>query len=355
MVSTPMSRTQRLRDKIEQIRKRIGDDPNLHPNRIRYKSKRVSKNTKSNMEIKQKKATIPHRQMSPEQKKYVLDNKLRINGLCAEICRNIKWAKELPFDDREQAYNNIKKRISNLIADNKKTFNYDRYKTFSEEEITKTSKCNASELFREAIDNGDIRYDEDLPGYVDADDIPINEYDFKFSNCCRELAKVSLLRGGGLFRRTGYDCDARISHVEGCFKELEQCVIVRRRFRQSVINNAHNSIAVNSDSSQHPLSSFIVKDSDKVITFIDNELKSCNKKQGKLIAMIIITLCEEGYFVQYKGKLTTIHKAFSDLYPNKIAGFSVIVDYINGYYKPSDSNTKRIPDYELTQLRNKIK
>lgn len=103
------------------------------------------------------------------------------------------------------------------------------------------------------------------------------------------------------------------------------------------------------------LNDFIIKDSEKVLRFIETELKSCRAKQGKLIAAIIIVLRETGYIVQTEGKLTRIHDAFCKMYPGKIGRLTGIVDYINSHDNPGYIGDKKITENELNQLQQKLK
>lgn len=102
------------------------------------------------------------------------------------------------------------------------------------------------------------------------------------------------------------------------------------------------------------LTAFIVKDQEKVLNFIDNELSRCDRPQGKLVAMLIIALCDEGYFVHHSGKIAAMIKAFKSAYPEKVATPRGIEDYIRGRYYPDGNNPKRITDIELELLKNKL-
>ena len=98
-------------------------------------------------------------QLTERENKYIRDNKLKICGECAEISREIKWAGSYAHDDRVKACNFIRKKIADLIAENKNIFGYDRNKIFSDEEIADKIKQSAHYLFNTAIENGKIRYD----------------------------------------------------------------------------------------------------------------------------------------------------------------------------------------------------
>ena len=155
---------------------------------------------------------------------------LRIRGKCAEICREIKWAESYTYAERVRVLSFIKKEIEEVICDNKRTFEYDRDILFPEETISQYAKEIAHELFTKAIELGKIRFDEDIPGYVDEFGMSFNEYDFKFSKLCRETAKAELLEMYNASHKAGYNCDERISiAIERC-KLLENSVQVRRDF-----------------------------------------------------------------------------------------------------------------------------
>ena len=86
-----------------------------------------------------------------------------------------------------------RKEIEEVIRDNKHTFGYDREVQFQEETISQYAEEMAHKLFTKAIEMGNIRFDEELPGYVDEFGMQINEYDFKLTKLCRDAAKVELL------------------------------------------------------------------------------------------------------------------------------------------------------------------
>lgn len=69
----------------------------------------------------------------------------------------------------------------------------------------------------------------------------------------------------------------------------------------------------------NPIEEFIIKKKDKVLKFINNELSRCNRTQGKLVAMLIVTLCDGGYFVHHRGKTLAMINAFQNAYPGKVA------------------------------------
>lgn len=102
------------------------------------------------------------------------------------------------------------------------------------------------------------------------------------------------------------------------------------------------------------LDDFIIKDREKVLRFIETELRPCRAKQGKLIAMIIVVLRDCGYFVQTDGKLTQIHNAFCEKYPGKIGRLTGIVDYINSHDNPEYDGDKQIREDELKLLQSKL-
>ena len=222
-----IQQAQRLKSSINKIRERMKDTP-IPWTRINAKSK-------PRCVPKPQRNPIPRhwtsgRHLTPEQKKYILDNKLRIQGRCAEISREIKWAESYAYNDRAQALSIIAKEIESVISDNKKIFGYDRHKYFSEETILSYAEYAAHQLFTLAIDAGNIRYDEDLPGYVDEQDLPINEYDFKFTGYCREMAKSALLEEYATAYKVGFACDGYIARTISNFERLKQSVHVRTEF-----------------------------------------------------------------------------------------------------------------------------
>lgn len=103
------------------------------------------------------------------------------------------------------------------------------------------------------------------------------------------------------------------------------------------------------------LADFIIKDSSKVLKFINDELSRYDKPQGKLVAMMIVALCDGGYFIHYSGNVKAMIDAFRRAYPKKVATNRAIEGYIQGYYKPNSNNPKRITDDELGLLKNRLK
>lgn len=102
------------------------------------------------------------------------------------------------------------------------------------------------------------------------------------------------------------------------------------------------------------ITDFIIKDEDKVLKFIDDELKPCRSPQGKLIATMIVALCDKGYFAQIQGKVTNIIHAFRNAYPEKVAVDSAISDCITGYYNRNSETPKSLSKEVLEQLKNKL-
>ena len=135
------------------------------------------------------------------------------------------------------------------------------------------------------------------------------------------------------------------------YPELRQCALVQAVSSQPASSNRLTS---NDDKSTEPIAQFIIKDEEKVLKFIDDELSRCDKPQGKLVAMLIIALCDGGYFAHHSGKVTAMINAFKGAYPGKVATSRGIEDYIRGHYNPDGNNPKRITDIELELLKNKL-
>ena len=226
--SAKLHKVQQLKLRIEQIRGQIEDTP-IPWSRIKPFSK-PKQAPKPRYTLPFPKHWTSERHLNDEQKKYNRDNTLRIRGKCAEICREIKWAESYTYADRVRVLSVIKREIEEVICDNKRTFGYDRDILFPEKTISEYAKEIAHELFTKAIESGKIRFDEDLPGYVDEFGMPFNEYDFKFSKLCRETAKAELLEKYNASHKAGYNCDERISIVIERCKLLENSIQVRRDF-----------------------------------------------------------------------------------------------------------------------------
>ena len=133
--------------------------------------------------------------------------------------------------EKQQA---IEKEIEEVIRDNKHTFGYDREVQFQEETISQYAEEMAHKLFTKAIEMGNIRFDEELPGYVDEFGMQINEYDFKLTKLCRDAAKVELLEEYNAAYKAGYNCDGYISTVIERCELLKNSIRVRRDFLSKI-------------------------------------------------------------------------------------------------------------------------
>lgn len=305
---TKLQQVQRLKSNINKIRDRMNDTP-IPWTRIDHKSK--PKRAPKQQQKPMQKHWTSKGQLTERENKYIRDNKLKICGECAEISREIKWAESYAHDDRVKACNFIRKKIADLIAENKNIFGYDRNKIFSDEEIADKIKQYAHYLFNTAIENGKIRYDEDLPGYVDEDGISVNEYDFKFSNCCREMAIADLFAEYGRCHKVGYAMDKRICIVESKFRLLEQSVKVREEFRcRAGHASGHNTIGLNNC---YSINSFLLtEDKNQII----NKLKSLPKNLTAKTYGVIITVLINDRIIRpiTDGERGALYRALRDIY-----------------------------------------
>lgn len=300
-----LQRAQCLKHKIEQIREQIGDTP-IPWTCIKPKSK-PKRTPKPQFALPFHEHWTSKRHLSGVQKKFIRDNTLRIRGKCAEICREIKWTESYTYPDRVRALSVIEKEIKEVILDNKRTFGYDRNVRFPEKTISQYADIMAHQLFVKAVEMGRIRFDEDLPGYVDELGMPINEYDFKLTKLCREAAKSELLEEYNASYKAGYNCDCRISIV------IERCELLK------------NSIRVRKD--------FLTKtsniDEKRLITchlfdylLIDNKLCLIKKLQGlpsklppKMYGAIITVLILEGKMRPIAdGEKGAVYRALCNIY-----------------------------------------
>ena len=110
----------------------------------------------------------------------------------------------------------------------------DREVQFQEETISQYAEEMAHKLFTKAIEMGNIRFDEELPGYVDEFGMQINEYDFKLTKLCRDAAKVELLEEYNAAYKAGYNCDGYISTVIERCELLKNSIRVRRDFLSKI-------------------------------------------------------------------------------------------------------------------------
>lgn len=103
------------------------------------------------------------------------------------------------------------------------------------------------------------------------------------------------------------------------------------------------------------LADFIVRDKAQIMHFIDSELSACAGKQGKLVALIIVVLKQEGYLVDITGKLLAIHNAFRETYPGKVGSPQGIIDYVNSVTKDQYDGSKQLKKEDVAEMANKLK
>ena len=227
-----LHKVQQLKTRIEQIRDQVEDTP-IPWTRIKPSSK-PKRASKPMYTLPFPKHWTSGRHLNAEQRKYIKDNILRIRGKCAEICREIKWAESYTYAERVRVLSVIEKEIEEVIRDNKHTFGYDREVQFQEETISQYAEEMAHKLFTKAIEMGNIRFDEELPGYVDECGMQIDEYGFKLRKLWREAAKVELLEEYNAAYKAGYNCDGYISTVIERCELLKNSIRVRRDFLSKI-------------------------------------------------------------------------------------------------------------------------
>lgn len=258
------------------------------------------------------------------------------------------------FDDemKIKAYKYILSKIEYLHLENKRLLDYDWHIYFTDEEITQqvnTGKYDSFRSFREASESLNPRdCSKEYSGFLDEDGQPISDDEIGEILEIRENAWIDLINEYNAEHSVGYAINQRLKELT---LKCEQAIAVTNDKLEFV----KRVLAQDNTTPESPsLSELFIKDRTMALRFIDNELRACSRPQGKLIAMMIIALCEKGYLPHYSGKLTEIYSAFKRLYPNKVGTPRGIEDYIRGYYKPSDNNPKTIPNHEIEALKNKL-
>lgn len=282
------------------------------------------------------------------------DNKLGYYALKSEIQkleRRYKLCDELADELKVDGWKCLQGRICDLYGENKNMLGFDREKTFTDEEIKDqilNSEYYYIEHFRENPTLS-FSFDDDSGEFVNDDGQWISSDDVLGSEECIELAMDDLLENYRQEYPLGADIDGKLAVLHF------QCESQIARFldRQAFIDKIKTHS--NTIAPQYSLVDYITRDSDKVLQFIDNELRPCKATKGKLIAMLIIVLHDAGYLVEYNGKLSDIHKAFKDAYPGKVGALTGIVDYVNSYNNDKYVGDKRIRPKDLATLRDKLK
>ena len=228
---------------------------------------------------------------------------------------------------------------------------FDRGKAPTEEEIEDQIFAAGHSYIEYFADNPTLsfHYDNERLEFVSDDGQYISSGDVLGSEECRELAMNDLWENYRHDHPRGADIDAELSTLH--FQCESQ--IAHYRDRQAFIDKIKTHS--NTIAPQYSLVDYIIKDRNKVLQFVDNELRPCRATQGKLIAMLIIVLHDAGYLVEYNGKLSDIHKAFKDAYPGKVGALTGIVDYVNSYNNDKYMGDKRIKQEDLATLRDKLK
>ena len=282
------------------------------------------------------------------------DNKLGYYALKSEIQeleKQYKFCDELVDELKVDGWKYLQGRICDLHDENKNMLGFDRGKAPTEEEIEDQIFATGNSYLEYFCENPTLsfHYDNERLEFVSDDGQYISLGDVLGSEECRELAMNDLWENYRHDHPRAADIDAELSTLH--FQCENQ--IARFRDRQAFINEI--KARSNTIQSQYSLVDYITRDRDKVLQFIDNELRPCKATQGKLIAMLIIVLHDAGYLVEYNGKLSDIHKAFKDAYPGKVGALTGIVDYVNSYNNDKYTGDKRIRQEDLASLRDKLK
>lgn len=258
---------------------------------------------------------------------------------------------ELPDEFKVDGWKYLQGCICKIHDENKNILDFDREKNFTDEEINDqiyTERHTYLEYFRENPTLS-FHFDYEYCGFFDDDGRSISDDEVLESKECLELAMEDLMKKYCQDHPLGVDIDDKLSTLYSQCERQIACFMDRQAFINEI--KAYS----NTIQSQYSLVDYITKDRSKVLGFIDNELRPCKRKQGKLIAMLIIVLYEAGYLVEYNGKLSSIHKAFKDAYPGKVGALTGIVDYVNSYNNDEYTGDKQIKEADLTVLRNKLK
>lgn len=281
------------------------------------------------------------------------DNNIGYNALESEIHdlkKQYRLCDELADELKVDGWKYLQGRICALRDENKNILGFDRKKTFTDEEI-EDQIFMAGHVYLDYFSENptsSFRFDDDSWEFVSDDGQRISDGEILGSEECREMAMNDLWENYCKDHPRGADIDAKLSTLHF------QCEgkIAHFMDRLAFINEikAHT----NTIQPQFSLVDYITRNRDKVLQFIDNELRPCKATQGKLIAMLIIVLHEAGYLVQYNGKLSDIHKAFKDAYPGKVGALTGIVDYVNSYNNDRYAGDKQIKSKDLALLRDKL-
>lgn len=282
------------------------------------------------------------------------DNNLGYYALKSEIQelkKQYKFCDELVDELKVDGYKYLQGRICDIHDENKNMLGFDRGKAPTEEEIEDQIFAAGHSYIEYFADNPTLsfHYDNERLEFVSDDGQYISSGDVLGSEECRELAMNDLWENYRHDHPRGADIDAELSTLH--FQCESQ--IAHYRDRQAFIDKIKTHS--NTIAPQYSLVDYIIKDRNKVLQFIDNELRPCRATQGKLIAMLIIVLHDAGYLVEYNGKLSDIHKAFKDAYPGKVGALTGIVDYVNSYNNDKYMGDKRIKQEDLASLRDKLK
>lgn len=282
------------------------------------------------------------------------DNSLGYHALKSEIReleRQYKFCDELADELKVDGWKYLQGRICDLHDENKNMLGFDRGKTFTDEEIEDQIFAAGHDYVEYFGENptSSFRFDDDSWEFVSDDGQRISHGDVLGSEECRELAMNDLWENYRQNHPRGADIDAKLSTLHF------QCESQIARFRDRLVFINNIKAYSNTIRPQSSLVDYITRDRDKVLQFIDNELRPCKATQGKLIAMLIIVLHDAGYLVEYNGKLSAIHKAFKDAYPGKVGALTGIVDYVNSYKNNEYTGDKQIKMKDLESLRYKLK
>ena len=282
------------------------------------------------------------------------DNNLGYYALKSEIQelkKQYKFCDELVDEVKVDGDKYVQGCICEIHDENKNMLGFDRGKAPTEEEIEDQIFAAGHSYIEYFADNPTLsfHYDNERLEFVSDDGQYISSGDVLGSEECRELAMNDLWENYRHDHPRGADIDAELSTLH--FQCESQ--IAHYRDRQAFIDKIKTHS--NTIAPQYSLVDYIIKDRNKVLQFIDNELRPCRATQGKLIAMLIIVLHDAGYLVEYNGKLSDIHKAFKDAYPGKVGALTGIVDYVNSYNNDKYMGDKRIKQEDLATLRDKLK
>ena len=282
------------------------------------------------------------------------DNKLGYYALKSEIQeleKQYKFCDELVDELKVDGWKYLQGRFCDFHVEYKIMLGFDREKTFTDEEIEDQIFDLKHCYVEHFCENPTLsfHFDDESCEFVSNAGQWISHDDVLGSEECRELAMNDLWENYCQEHPQGVDIDGKLAILHF------QCEgqIARFRDRQAFINKI--KARSNTIQSQYSLVDYITRDRDKVLQFIDNELRPCKATQGKLIAMLIIVLHDAGYLVEYNGKLSDIHKAFKDAYPGKVGALTGIVDYVNSYNNDKYTGDKRIRQEDLASLRDKLK